>query len=142
VDQRIGRIVSMAGAVIVVCCMMAAAGPQKKRTGASAVLNKWFCLARDPVGVIVEYRNAKSRKSSRKDTCSSVWFHDRYGYKLYLKNGDSVRVCMSCVKGSRFLEFEKKGKRHYAKKIVNKKKTNKNAVRNDKKDRKRRHKKK
>ncbi|MBN1129251.1 MAG: hypothetical protein JXA71_09710 [Chitinispirillaceae bacterium] len=94
-------------AVIIACCMMAADGEQKRSLStARAASPKWFCIAVDPVGIIIDYKKAQKGKSSCSDTCSSVWFHDSYGYKLYLKNGDSVRICPKCLIWGNFLEFQ------------------------------------
>jgi hypothetical protein len=82
--------------------MLAAAAPRKTK-----VLDKWFCLVRDSKGIVIEYKKTHPHKGIARDTCSAVWFNDRRGYKLYLKNGDSVHVCGTCVTGSRFLSAEK-----------------------------------
>ena len=88
--------------VVLIACCMVFARPQTNKG-----LDSWFCLAKDSQGIVIEYKKADKRFS---DTCTSVWFNDKYGYKLYLKNGDSISVCETCVTGSRFLQSEKNKK--------------------------------
>jgi hypothetical protein len=124
-------------AAVIITCFMMAAGQSKKTTA----INKWFCLATDPVGIIVDYKKNKTRKSTFNDTCSSVWFHDVYGYKLYLKNGDSVQICTKCLTWGRFLEFENSKKSGKSSKNVQKISNNKDVKSSDNKKEKHRKKK-
>ena len=98
-DAKCSSIVWKIAAVVIVSSMIFAR-PQKK-----IPIDNWFCLVREPQGIVVEYKKAKKKHG---DTCTAVWYHDSYGYKLYLKNGDSIRVCGSCVTGSKILHSGKK----------------------------------
>jgi hypothetical protein len=92
---RVGRKIA---AVLIVCGMISAV-PQKTKG-----LDRWFCIVRDSHGFVVEYKKAAKKFS---DTCTAVWFHDRFGYKLFLKNGDSVSICEKCLTGSHFFNADK-----------------------------------
>ena len=105
-NQRKRGVEFAIAAVLIACCMVFAR-PQTNKG-----LDSWFCIANDSKGIVIEYKKADKRFS---DTCTSVWFNDKYGYKLYLKNGDSIRVCETCVTGSRFLPPEKNKKQRQKK---------------------------